>query len=481
MSRKTVSPFAFFGGKGRFANEIVDMLDYIHTSVYVEPFGGACRVLLNKPRHEKEIYNDLGTGLVTFFEALSDKTTADRVIRKLNDMEISREVFIEQQRYKNEVEMDIDCYITEQTLSLISEFNKKYKNNGKVFRQARQALNEHKYPIILKLLNEILNIEMSGDDKSRMTEYRDLFSQYWGFIKDDYTNNYVYQFIYMIANGGFNTYSEEELNKRFDVLMATIDIDEDIWDKEIGSIEKNGMLLETGKRRFDSSIQECINNLLKKQGGLENIIEMASKKGWHKAIHEVIQDDLPENGKALDEYNEADLAVATFYTYALSRDGMGINYSDKMETDTAAYYRRVKNLDDIADRMKDVICTESDAFFTVNTYRKGVDVMMYLDPSYLSVEEDKNSRNMNSGGKGGKDLGEKVYAASSSYKDHERLLELLLKKDTRAKIILSNYDVEPYKSRLTEENGWKKYEIETYTAVGGKKDNRRTEVLWRNY
>lgn len=477
MSGKTLSPFSFYGGKARFAHEIVEMLDYDHTDVYVEPFGGACRVLLNKPRHVKEIYNDLGTGLVAFFDALSDKTMADKVIRKLNEMEISREVFIEQQRYKNEVEMDIDGYITKQTLALISEFRKKYKNNGKLFNQTRRALNGHEYPTILKLLNEILKTEMSGDDINRMTEYRDLFSQYWEIIEHDYTNNYEYQFLYKRDNDEFDTYTEEELNERFALVMDMIDSDVNTSNKTAGSIKTEGMLLETGRRRFDSARQECINDLLSPQGGLENIIKQAEKQGWHKDIHRIIRDELPENGKVLDGYNIVDLAVATFYTYTLSRDGMGIDYSNKMEMDSKAYYRRVEKLDDVADRMKGVECNELDAFYVVNTHRKNPAVMMYLDPSYLSVEEDKKSDTDS----GGRDLGEKVYAASSSIGDHERLLGLLLKQDTKAKIILSNYDVEPYKSGLTEKNGWKRREIETYTSIGGKKDNKRTEVLWYNY
>lgn len=482
MSRKTLSPFAFFGGKGRFANEIVDMLDYTHTSVYVEPFGGACRVLLNKPRHEKEIYNDLGTGLVTFFEALSHKTTADRVIRKLNDMEISREVFIEQQRYKNEVEMDINCYITEQTLALISEISKKDKDNRELIKKAKRALNRHEYPIIVLCLNELVNAMGDGKDKDSVLEYKNLFEQYWEFIRERYSNNYVHQYIYWNDNKKFDIHDEEDLDFQFKYLMA---VSEDKTGLE--GLKTKDTPLESSGEEFGSERKKLINDLLEKAGGIEKFIDIVEKielnddayriqfdtklkrkrkVSLHDIIHQIVLNELPWNGRGTNEYDDAALAVATFYTYALSMNGMGIVYSNHKGMDTAAYYRRVAHLDEIADRLNGVSFIQSDAVYHINIWRTQEQVMMYLDPSYLNDDKENVG---------------KSYAESSSYKDHERLLELLLKKDTCAKIILSNYDVEPYKSRLTEENGWKKYEIETYTTVGGKKDNKRTEVLWRNY
>lgn len=64
---RVLSPFSFYGGKAKMSSLIVDMLDYNNTDIYIEPFGGACRVLLNKPRHREEIYNDFGAGLYSFF------------------------------------------------------------------------------------------------------------------------------------------------------------------------------------------------------------------------------------------------------------------------------------------------------------------------------------------------------------------------------------------------------------------------------
>ena len=64
------------------AGLICEMLDY-RVDTYIEPFGGACRVLLNKPRHKEEIYNDSSIGLSAFFNLMSNADTADALISEI--------------------------------------------------------------------------------------------------------------------------------------------------------------------------------------------------------------------------------------------------------------------------------------------------------------------------------------------------------------------------------------------------------------
>ena len=125
----------------------------------------------------------------------------------------------------------------------------------------------------------------------------------------------------------------------------------------------------------------------------------------------------------------------------------------------------VRNLKKVSERMEDVVVTQCDAIDLVRWYRTNEDAMLYLDPSYLKVDDEKQN------------LG-KVYRMSYEYEEHEKLLAELLKSDTRAKILISNYDVELYNRNLSE---WKKTYYRTYTGVGSKKSNRRVEVLWQNY
>jgi len=72
--RVTVSAFPYVGGKTRFAGWITD--HFADHTCYVEPFGGAAGVLLNKEPSRVEIYNDLNSDVVHFFEVLRERREA---------------------------------------------------------------------------------------------------------------------------------------------------------------------------------------------------------------------------------------------------------------------------------------------------------------------------------------------------------------------------------------------------------------------
>jgi len=101
---KTLSAFRYYGGKAKMAPLICDMLDYTHTHTYIEAFGGGARTLLNKPRHELEIYNDASAGLCAFMRVMGDPDRADELINKLYETEFSPEQFYEAVLLRNGVE-----------------------------------------------------------------------------------------------------------------------------------------------------------------------------------------------------------------------------------------------------------------------------------------------------------------------------------------------------------------------------------------
>src|SRR5690606_16389589 len=59
---------------------------------YVEPFGGAANVLLNKPPSPVEVYNDIDSNLVTIFRVLRDHP--DELRRALELTPYSREEYV---------------------------------------------------------------------------------------------------------------------------------------------------------------------------------------------------------------------------------------------------------------------------------------------------------------------------------------------------------------------------------------------------
>lgn len=65
------SPFPWFGGKQKLADELIAL--FPPHAVYVEVFGGGGSVLLSKAPATLDVYNDLDEGLVNFFTVLRDR------------------------------------------------------------------------------------------------------------------------------------------------------------------------------------------------------------------------------------------------------------------------------------------------------------------------------------------------------------------------------------------------------------------------
>ena len=79
----------YYGGKWNLANWIVDF--FPHHNCYVEPFGGAASVLLQKPLSPHEFYNDLDSDVVNFFRVLRENQS--ELIQKIDLTPYSREEY----------------------------------------------------------------------------------------------------------------------------------------------------------------------------------------------------------------------------------------------------------------------------------------------------------------------------------------------------------------------------------------------------
>ena len=60
----------YHGGKFRLAPWILGF--FPEHRIYVEPFGGAAGVMIQKPRAYSEVYNDMDDELVNFFRVVQD-------------------------------------------------------------------------------------------------------------------------------------------------------------------------------------------------------------------------------------------------------------------------------------------------------------------------------------------------------------------------------------------------------------------------
>ena len=82
----------YHGGKWKLAPWIIS--HFPPHRIYVEPFGGAGSVLLQKPRSYAEIYNDLEGEIVNVFRVLRNRTTARELERLLRLTPFARDEFI---------------------------------------------------------------------------------------------------------------------------------------------------------------------------------------------------------------------------------------------------------------------------------------------------------------------------------------------------------------------------------------------------
>jgi DNA adenine methylase len=89
MEGRVKSPVQWFGGKGAQVNNLLPL--FPEHRIYVEPFGGGASMLLAKQPSPIEVYNDLDSGLVTFFRVLRDKRQFREFLRMASLTPYSRE------------------------------------------------------------------------------------------------------------------------------------------------------------------------------------------------------------------------------------------------------------------------------------------------------------------------------------------------------------------------------------------------------
>ena len=94
-----IRPYRWYGGKVRMVHTITFLIPE-HTAYY-EPFMGSAAVLLNHPRSELEVINDLDKDLVHFMSVLADKEKGNLLIERLSKFWYGRGFFEDAKVYKN--------------------------------------------------------------------------------------------------------------------------------------------------------------------------------------------------------------------------------------------------------------------------------------------------------------------------------------------------------------------------------------------
>lgn len=91
-TKRLRAPFKLHGGKFYLAPWIIENFPKGYEGMtYLEPFGGAGNVLLNKNKSVREIYNDLHQPTANIFMCLVN--SGDRLIKRISEIEYSEQVF----------------------------------------------------------------------------------------------------------------------------------------------------------------------------------------------------------------------------------------------------------------------------------------------------------------------------------------------------------------------------------------------------
>lgn len=99
MKKLIRPPVKYHGGKYYLCRWIIEQ--FPEHKIYVEPFGGAASVLLNKPRAKQEVYNDLEYSIYNLMRVLRDEP--DQILARLKQVKYEQDEYLKMREvYKSE-------------------------------------------------------------------------------------------------------------------------------------------------------------------------------------------------------------------------------------------------------------------------------------------------------------------------------------------------------------------------------------------
>ncbi|WP_101909250.1 DNA adenine methylase [Marasmitruncus massiliensis] len=438
MGKRPLSIMPYYGGKARMAAFIAERLNYDDTTIYIEPFGGACRTLLNKPRHQLEIYNDLDEGLYAIMSALSNPQTAKDFIYRLMDTEYSEEQFLKSKKNYDHAQYNLEQQARENIKNFL------IKNNI----VSPWAVNKTTDFLLEQFIDYNENSEEEIEPES--TYNNDTNNKAHSKATDKWMLNLLNE-----------VNKDVKLKNELISLLANY---KTIYDHKVeqGYIERSRDVIRDAA---DSDMNLAVDTY---------ITFMQSRDAMGQTFsHEKFKSNM--------QYHKQ---VAKLFKCAERMENVLIYEMDAMD-----FFRQILgiNRDQTAE-----VADSSDAIKL--PWIHDPQVMVYADPSYINPRSEREllegidwkSVDSLSGAikkkyenkKVPANLG-KLYTTSFNYDDHEEFLKCIY--DASCKIMVSNYDLILYNKYLNEDNGWRRIEFPTKTSVGGKAGNDRLEVLWYNY
>lgn len=437
----------YFGAKNRMAQFIADRLNYDDSDIFIDVFGGAGNIILNKPRHKFEAYNDYAEGVVSIMTMLSDPENSRTFIYRLLETEYSEEEFNKQKKILDMVEVDAVDYAGNIIEKELKQLFIKY---GVIPQKADKRV----YKAVLndKDIFKVLVNEIKNDKEETLIDFKKLLENYDKLKNIKEEQGYIER----IRDLGVNI-------SDIDLAVATY---------VVYTQSRDGMGTVWSSSKFKSTIhyRDSMAKLFDCAERLEGIniyqIDAMDFFRWYLGANMDGALEVSNGNYAIMNRWIHDPKVM-FYcdpSYISTKDEddklEGIDWENE-EHLSEAIKKKYRN------KFKELYKQELEKF-----YKKNI-----KDGNKKKELKEKMKRKFKLE-KVPKNLGE-VYVKSFEYEEHENFLKCICNAD--AKFMVSNYDLKLYNKYLSPENGWKCVKFETFTSVGNKADNKRVEVLWMNY
>ena len=173
---KYKSPINWFGGKFYMANNIINL--FPEHKMYVEVFGGAGHLLFKKQPSEIEVYNDIDSGLVSFFSILRNEDKFNKLKYKLDLTPYSREEFyICRDTWKNE-QNEIEK-VRKWYTCVMQSFSSNFSTWSHSKTKSRRGMSQAVSQWLGKIENDLPNaVDRLKTVQIENVDYKDLIKKY---------------------------------------------------------------------------------------------------------------------------------------------------------------------------------------------------------------------------------------------------------------------------------------------------------------
>lgn len=150
----------YVGSKTQLAKTIIKLLDYNKTT-YIELFGGTATVLLNKPPHKIEIYNDTNQNLFNLFSTIASPSLFPIFYSKTQLLLFHENIFRTLKSYNpsNQIESALKTFI----LSNMSVNGNGYSFGYSVKRNNAEVL-QNKIKKLIKAYERLKSVQILNKD-----------------------------------------------------------------------------------------------------------------------------------------------------------------------------------------------------------------------------------------------------------------------------------------------------------------------------